>query len=702
MNFSILGVHRTYAQESLSRTETLKRFETTEKAEEISFEKQGGIAAFVGVFLLGLALNLTPCVYPMLTITVSIFGAGGKFGKLRTFLRAGIYVLGIATMYSVLGVVAAFTGELFGGLLQSRTVIVSIALLFFILSLSMFGLYELKPPAFLSRGLGGDKTAGYAGLYLSGLFVGIFAAPCVGPPVIGLLTLVGQRGDPVFGFFIFFILSLGLGLPYLLLGTFSGLISKLPGSGDWMVWVRKLLGVALVGVGFFYISLAFSPDLVFVIIPLVLFSGGIYLGFIEKSGSTSSVFCWIKRVIGLIVVILGLILFFAGRETSVEWEAYSKDLEAEAADNDRPAVVYFSADWCIPCLELGRKTFADNQVMEKLSGYKLLKADLTDYDSPLARKVREEFDVTGVPTIVFLDKDGRELKGERVVGYISPDRFKEKINSVENLLTSEKRKNRVTSEEEEKKDTGIDLISDVQWIKPGSSFQVGVLFKMREGWHTYWINPGESGMKPEIEWDMPDNFSAKEIKWPAPEKFYEGDFITFGHEDSLLLSREITVPSHLKPGTTVSMRVKASWLICKEMCVSRDGAASLKLPVKSEPPVKIEKWTDKFKKINAQQPEVNPDWQFKINTEKDNLILKVFPPDEFQKEIIKKAEFFPLSSDIVHVEEYKWEKTEEGYRIKMTFKDSVPDGANFEGVIVIPGRAKEFRRVLSVKSEISR
>src|SRR5258708_21708980 len=197
---------------------------------------RGGWAAFLTLFLIGLALNLTPCVYPMLSVTVSVFGARRSAPSLQVVGSALLYVLGMATMYSVLGVTAAFTGGLFGGWLANPLVSVGIGLLLIGLSLSMFGLYELTPPAAVLNRLGDAGTTRAIGIFLSGLVVGVFAAPCVGRPVVALLAVVGQKGDPWFGFTSFFTLAMGLGAPYLVLGTFSNLIQRMPRSGEWMLW----------------------------------------------------------------------------------------------------------------------------------------------------------------------------------------------------------------------------------------------------------------------------------------------------------------------------------------------------------------------------------------------------------------------------------------------------------------------------------
>ncbi|MBI4547427.1 MAG: thioredoxin family protein [Ignavibacteriae bacterium] len=396
------------------------------------FETQGFLLTFVAIFLIGLALNLTPCVYPMLSITVSLFGGQSDTNTLRVFFKAVVYVLGMATMYSVLGVTAALGGGIFGGWLQSLWVLGGIAVLLFGLALSSFGLYQLQMPYWLTSRLGGTTGTGIISLYLSGLVVGVFAAPCIGPPIIALLAFVGAKGDPLFGFWTFFILSLGLGFPYLILGTFSGMLKKIPRSGVWLVWVERIFGVVLMGASLFYLSLALFPKLTAYVIPVTLIAGGIYLGFIERSGKENKVLQKIQWGFGLVAVVFGVFVFSAFLEPGVSWEKYSVQKIAEAKKNQLPVVIDFYADWCIPCLELDRKTFTDAQVIAVMKEFVRLKVDLTHFDLPESEELRKQYKIAGVPTIVFLDRDGEELSSARVIGYLPPHEFTARMKNVLN------------------------------------------------------------------------------------------------------------------------------------------------------------------------------------------------------------------------------------------------------------------------------
>lgn len=400
---------------------------------EAMFRDRGMVLAFLALFFIGLALNLTPCVYPMLSVTVSIFGGQNDKNIFRVFSKAVVYVLGIATMYSILGVIASFSGELFGSWLQHPWVLGGIGILLFALALSMFGLYEIQIPYWLASRIGTGSSSGFIGVYFSGLVVGIFAAPCIGPPIIALLAFIGSLGDPVFGFWSFFILSLGLGFPYLILGTFSGLLPKLPKSGVWMVWVKKAFGVVLVALALFYLALTFIPaGDAYWVIPISLIAGGVYLGFLESSGRGTKVFPKIKMVFGIFSIFLGVVFIMNLQKEGMTWVPFSEAKLEQARVSGTPVVIDFYADWCIPCLELERITFTDPRVVSATDHMTRLKVDLTNFESPESEQIRRKFNVAGVPTIIFLDSNGEEIPGTRVVGFEGPDRFLARLDLVNN------------------------------------------------------------------------------------------------------------------------------------------------------------------------------------------------------------------------------------------------------------------------------
>ena len=387
----------------------------------------GALLAFLGVFGTGLALNLTPCVYPMLGVTLSIFGARRKAPPLQVFGLALVYVLGMATTYTTLGVAAALTGSLFGSALQNPVVLIGIGVLMVGLALSMFGLYTLQPPAALLSKLGGANATSALGVFASGLVVGVFAAPCIGPPILVLLALVGARGDVGFGTAIFFTLSLGLGAPYLVLGTFSNLLRNLPRSGEWMVWVERALGVILLGVGLFYGVLGIAPKQAGWVLPAALVLGGAYLGFVERSANSRPGFRWLKRTVGAVALATGVFIVASTPTRGIAFRDGTLDALHASLGRGRPVIVAFSADWCVPCHELERVTFTHPAVIKAAREFDAYRVDLTRSDSPESRAWSKEYGIRGVPTVIFLAPDGREVREARVERFLPAGDFTERL-----------------------------------------------------------------------------------------------------------------------------------------------------------------------------------------------------------------------------------------------------------------------------------
>ena len=320
---------------------------------------------FISVFFLGLGLNLTPCVYPMLSITISLFRGSEGEPHGRAFFKALAYVLGMVTMYSVLGLVAAMTGSFFGEWLQNFWGQFMAGIIMTALALSMLGLYQFRLPSWLMPSRQGAFKATHLSFFISGLLVGIIAAPCIGPAVLTLLTFVSAQQDKFFGFSLFFVMALGLGMPYLVLGTFSGLLKKLPKSGAWLVWFERLMGVVLLAFGIFYVAIAFKWPFLKGIVPGAFVAGGLYLGWIERSASPSKRFRVFQRIVGTLAVAIGLFLFILPKGGLV-WEKYHPGILEEARVSGQPVILDFYADWCIPCHELDQFTYSDPKVLVTL------------------------------------------------------------------------------------------------------------------------------------------------------------------------------------------------------------------------------------------------------------------------------------------------------------------------------------------------
>jgi thioredoxin:protein disulfide reductase len=327
----------------------------------------------------------------------------------------------MSVTYSVLGVFAALSGSLFGAWLQKPAVLVVIALIVLALALSMFGLYEIQAPHFITDRTG--SKAGVLGALTMGLFVGFVAAPCIGPFVISLLTYVAQQGSAALGFGLFFTLAMGLGLPYLVLGTVSGSLKAMPRSGEWMIAVRKVFGFLLVALAAWFLR-PLLPERVFewgVALPLIV--GGIWFLFFEKAGSALGWFRGVKIAIGIALLAAAVPFVLPEKEgAGLAFEPYSDAALADAAAAGMPVVIDFYADWCLPCKELEKFTFTDPGVKQALAGWVLLKADLTKTASPEVAALRTKWNIQGVPTIVFLGPDGKESK-PRVVQFEKPAAF---------------------------------------------------------------------------------------------------------------------------------------------------------------------------------------------------------------------------------------------------------------------------------------
>jgi thioredoxin:protein disulfide reductase len=394
-------------------------------------ESRGLLVALLFVFLSGLALNTTPCVYPIIPITIGFF-AGQSEGRLRrTFLMSAAYVVGMAITYSVLGVVASLSQGLFGAALQKPIVLIGLAGLMVGLSLSMFGLYEFRLPIFLNRFAAHttQSRGGLTGAFLMGLMMGIVAAPCIGPFVLGLLIHVGTKGDPVYGFFLFFVLALGLGLPYLVLGTFSGVLKSLPRSGEWMVSVRKVFGLVLLGMAIYFLMPLLGRFSTSVLVGFLALSA-VYLFFWESRRVRPARFSWVLRTVGLGAALASVTMALPERETQgIAWESYSPEALRTAQQRNLPVIIDAFAEWCIPCKELDKITFADAAVRQRASQFLCLKLDLThDDDGSMAAKAREQFGIRGVPTILFFDAMGRDRTDLRLEGFEQPTAFLNRMN----------------------------------------------------------------------------------------------------------------------------------------------------------------------------------------------------------------------------------------------------------------------------------
>lgn len=384
--------------------------------------------ALLGIFLGGLALNLTPCIYPLIPITVSYFGGRSKKFQGHTVLHAAVYLAGLSLTNSLLGLSAALSGGMLGAALQKPLVLLFLAAIMMTLALSFFGIWELRAPGFLTK-IASKNYKGYFGTFFMGLTLGVVAAPCLGPFILGLLTYVGQTGDPLLGFLYFLVLSIGMGLPLCILAIFTGGLERLPRSGEWMVWVKKAMGWILVGVAAYIVKPLLPPSLIKDgLLFLVMIMAGIHLGWMDKTGQERKRFEFIKKSLGTVIALTGIVLWLSVIQPrqGVAWQPYSPEALAAARDAQKPVILDFYADWCLPCKELDHRTFADDRVVALSQHFAMLRLDLTRRQ-PHQNKILRHYRVRGVPSVIFFNSKGIELTGLRVDAFIAADEFRARM-----------------------------------------------------------------------------------------------------------------------------------------------------------------------------------------------------------------------------------------------------------------------------------
>jgi thiol:disulfide interchange protein DsbD len=342
---------------------------------KMSFEEiatHGLWISFIFVFLFGVLSSFTPCVYPMIPITIAVLGREAHARtRWQNFKVSLTYVCGIAATYSALGVVAASTGMLFGSFISHPLVLGFVVVVFLLMALSMFGLFELQAPPFLRDTLLSHlHVHGYLGAFVSGLVAGIVASPCVGPVLVGILTFVAQTQNLWLGFWLLFVYALGMGMLFLALGVFSHFTKALPRSGEWMARIKIFFGMVMVAMAIYYLNMIFPVTHLF-----------------DQSR-------WISDSPGV------------SERAMRQWNNYSDELLQKAQTEGRPVIIDFRADWCAACKELEQFTFSSSKFKKAAKDFELLKFDATN-DSPALEKMKERYHIVGLPWVIFISKSGK-------------------------------------------------------------------------------------------------------------------------------------------------------------------------------------------------------------------------------------------------------------------------------------------------------
>jgi thiol:disulfide interchange protein DsbD len=394
-----------------------------------------GMAIAVGAsFFFGFLSSLTPCVFPMVPITVSIFGATEATSRLRGAALSATFVLGIATLFTPLGVASAMSGKLMGSALSNPWVLTGIALVFFALASSMFGAFEMTLPASLNNKLSTVGGVGFKGAFVLGLVMGLVAAPCTGPFLTGMVLWIATTKNVVLGSVSMFSFALGLGVLFFLAGTFA---MNLPKGGAWMMGIKWGSGVVLAYMALSYLRDGFPvvkklahPGTTYGVVAAVVLFAGLVLGNLhviaERRKSPIAELSKPLKLWSIVPAIVGIFAFISwiqlanvsivseayaacpATASEVRWETKEADAIAKAKAAKKPVIIDFGAEWCKACKELDEQTWPDHCVRQELSRFVAIKVDATDDDDEETKRLTAKYKVVGLPTVILLDSEGNE------------------------------------------------------------------------------------------------------------------------------------------------------------------------------------------------------------------------------------------------------------------------------------------------------
>ena len=397
----------------------------------------------------GLLLALTPCVFPMIPILSGIIvGHGQHVTKMHGFLLSLAYVLGMAITYAAVGIAAGLSGSLLSNALQTPWVLGSFAGVFVLLSLSMFGFYELQLPSILQSKITGTTNRLHGG-HLSGVFLmgalsAIIVSPCVAAPMAGALLYIGQTHDALLGGVALFAMAMGMGVPLLIVGASAGAL--LPKAGAWMESIKNIFGVMMLAVAIWLISSLLPQSVVMLLWAVLFIISSIYLHALDAIPHNAKWWNKLGKGIGIISLLLGIALLIGalsgardilrplGSMGGTQTVAQTSHLQFERVKNlaeldmriaqakGKTVMLDFYADWCVSCKEMENFTFADAKVQAQLKHTLLLQIDLTANNDD-DKAFLQRFQIYGPPAILFYDKQGKELIDYRVMGYQNPEQF---------------------------------------------------------------------------------------------------------------------------------------------------------------------------------------------------------------------------------------------------------------------------------------
>ena len=404
----------------------------------------------------GLLLSFTPCVLPMVPILSSIIVGEGDVTRRRSFLMALAYCLGMALVYTSLGVAAGLAGEGLAGALQKPWVLVLFALLLVLLSLSMFDVYQLQLPVALQSKLGkasgGLKRGRFAGVFFMGALSALIVGPCVAAPLAGTLVYISQTRDVLLGGLALFSMAMGMSVPLLLVGLSAG--SLLPKAGAWMIGVKYVFGLLLIAVAIWMVSPILPAPAVMLFWGAFAILCSVFLGVFDTSAAKPTIALRFGKTFGLVLFVIGLLeLVGAAAGSTNALEPLSEirgvstasqgeqkgvgftriktvaELDQALLSAKKPVMLDFYADWCVACKEMDRFTFHDPKVIEQLGNLTLLQVDVTA-NSADDRALMKRFGLFGPPGMIFFDTRGKEIAESRIVGVLDARAFFDHVAKV--------------------------------------------------------------------------------------------------------------------------------------------------------------------------------------------------------------------------------------------------------------------------------
>ncbi|MFW6457504.1 MAG: protein-disulfide reductase DsbD family protein [Planctomycetota bacterium] len=403
-----------------------------ESAELGDMEESGIVGLVVFSYLAGLALALTPCVYPMIPITMSVIGATSSESWWGGFGRSLVYVLGISLMYATLGLIAAATGNVFGTLMQHPAVYLGLAVVFVVLAAAMFDLFSIQLfgswTSRLQQKVRG--RAGLVGILVLGVLSGVALTPCSAPVIIGAMGFVLRTRNLWAGFLAFFCIAWGMGTPLVLVGTFGGVVNSLPKSGEWQDTVKHIFGFGLIAAAlyFFLHSGLLSDSWSDAAVGSFLIVCAVFAGAFDRLVPESGWWPRLCKSVGLLFVVAAAFVLSAPfgmqkqlPEEGIMWEQSAEEGEIRSQQQEGPMMIYFWQENCPECDRLAQSTFVDPRVVERSREMVCVKFDGTNAREESVKKVLNRYGVLGFPTIVFVAPNGEIIDDATRVGYVDAD-----------------------------------------------------------------------------------------------------------------------------------------------------------------------------------------------------------------------------------------------------------------------------------------